>query len=261
MTLFDTIGKTYDNTRKADERIIAHIVALLNLSTGSQIADIGAGTGNYSIALARAGFRIRAVEPSSAMLYKAQSCKDIEWIQGAAENIPLDDDSVDGVVSTLAICHFSDIQKALAEMARIARRESIVIFTFDCDAGRRTWMYEYFPFFWDVFDDFPSSQQLAEMLSEVMGCATRIEPFPLPPDITDGFAAAAWQQPKRYLNAEYRENISSFSKAEPDIVARGVQKLADDLDTRDWEKRHGNVIHIPVYDSGYRFIYTIKDTS
>ncbi|MGD8836950.1 MAG: class I SAM-dependent methyltransferase, partial [Desulfobacteraceae bacterium] len=121
MTIFDTIGVTYDDTRQADRRIVARIASLLNLPAGSQVADIGAGTGNYSQALAEAGFRIQAVEPSSVMQRQAQFNADVKWLLGSAEHVPLADASVDGVVSTLAVCHFSDIQKALAEMARISR--------------------------------------------------------------------------------------------------------------------------------------------
>jgi ubiquinone/menaquinone biosynthesis C-methylase UbiE len=258
MTIFDTIGVTYDDTRQADRRIVARMAALLNLPAGSQVADIGAGTGNYSQALAEAGFRIQAVEPSSVMQRQAQFNADVKWLLGSAEHVPLADASVDGVVSTLAVCHFSDIQKALAEMARISRTSAAVIFTFDCDAGRRTWLYEYFPFLWDLFDVMPSASQLMDMLGSAMGCRAEIEVFPLPPDLTDGFAAAAWQQPWQYLDGGYRANISSFTKAEPSAVARGVQRLADDLATGVWEERHGSVMHLPVFDVGYRFVFTCE---
>jgi len=258
MSIFDMIGITYDNTRRADKRIVDHIRMLLNLPPGVHIADIGAGTGNYSTALAIAGFRIFAIEPSSVMQHQAQFHDKVEWLQGAAEYIPLANASMDGVVSTLAVCHFSDIRKAFAEIARITRTNSVVIFTFDCDVGKYTWLYKYFPFFWESFSNYPSPQQIADMLGDAMRCAIEIEPFPLPPDLTDGFAAAAWQQPHRYLDEGYRRNISSFVKSDPDTVAQGVQKLADDLVTGAWEECHGSVMHFPVLDAGYRFIYACK---
>ena len=256
MTVFDTIGKTYNNTRQADERIVAGIIKLVNLPLGSQIADIGAGTGNYSRALAEAGLRVRAVEPASVMLRQAQLHEYVEWEQGAAEHIPLGDNSVDAAVSILAVCHFSDIRKVFHEIARITRTKSVVIFTFDCDAGRRTWMYDYFPFFWDLFEDLPSPQQLADMLGGVMGCDAKTESFLLPPDIKDGFAAAMWQKPWKYLEAGYRENISSFIKAGPDVAAQGVRRLADDLKSGNWEELYGRVTQVQTYDAGYRFVYT-----
>ena len=58
MNLFNTIGETYTDTRQADERIVALLVEYLGLSHGATIADIGAGTGNYSNALAEAGLSV-----------------------------------------------------------------------------------------------------------------------------------------------------------------------------------------------------------
>jgi len=112
MNLFDTIGETYTDTRQADERIVTFLVEYFGLSHGATVADIGAGTGNYSVALAEAGFRVLAVEPSSVMPRHARSHPRVEWRKGCAENVPLPDAIVDGVVSTLAVCHFSDIQRA-----------------------------------------------------------------------------------------------------------------------------------------------------
>jgi hypothetical protein len=48
MTLFDAIGKTYNKTRVADDRIVSELIRLADLGHEDQIiADIGAGTGNY----------------------------------------------------------------------------------------------------------------------------------------------------------------------------------------------------------------------
>lgn len=256
MNLFDRIGESYTDTRQADERIVALLIEYLGLSHGATVADIGAGTGNYSVALAEAGFRVFAVEPSSIMLRHARSHPLVEWREGCAENIPLPDASVGGVVSTLAVCHFSDVEKAILEMARITNTGPVVIFTFDRSFGRDTWMYEYFPFFWDTFNQYPRPDRLARMLTIATGKETDIIPFPLPPDLMDNFAAAAWQNPECYLEKRYRENISSFQKASPGAVNQGIDRLAEDLASGAWEKRHGAVLDLAELDAGYRFVYT-----
>lgn len=256
MNLFDTIGETYTDTRQSDERIVALLVEYLGLDHGATVADIGAGTGNYSVALAKAGFRVFAVEPSSVMLRHARSHPLVEWREGCAENVPLPDASVDGVVSTLAVCHFSDVEKAISEMARITDTGPVVIFTFDRSFGRDTWMYEYFPFFWDTFDQYPYPDKLARILAIATGKETDIVPFPLPPDLRDHFAAAAWQNPERYLEDRYRENISSFQKADSGAVGQGIARLAEDLASGAWEKRHGAVLDQTELDAGYRLVYT-----
>ena len=62
---YNDIGVSYKQTRAADPRIVARLIAYLNLPMGATIADIGAGTGNYGFALAEHGYVILAVEPSS----------------------------------------------------------------------------------------------------------------------------------------------------------------------------------------------------
>lgn len=56
MPVYDSIGKQYSKTRVPDIRIVNKLIDLLNLPKGSLIADIGAGTGGYSLALAHQGF-------------------------------------------------------------------------------------------------------------------------------------------------------------------------------------------------------------
>lgn len=72
MTLYNSIGEGYNATRQADERIVAKLISLLDLPTGSKIADVGAGTGNYSNAIAEAGYQVIAIEPSQVMQSQQQ---------------------------------------------------------------------------------------------------------------------------------------------------------------------------------------------
>ena len=117
-------------------------------------------------------------------------------------------------------------------------------------------MYEYFPFFWETFDQYPRPDKLARMLTVATGKETDTAPFPLPPDLSDNFAAAAWQNPKLYLEERYRGNISSFRKADPGAVDQGIARLAEDLASGTWKKRHGAMLDLAELDAGYRFVYT-----
>lgn len=74
---YNTIGKGYTKHRQADIRIVDLLYSLLNLPNGSVIADIGAGTGNYSLALAHKGYKMKAVEPSIVM--RTQS-RDVNYL-------------------------------------------------------------------------------------------------------------------------------------------------------------------------------------
>src|ERR1700743_3163918 len=117
--LYDTIGKTYRQTRRADARIAARLIDLVALRPDSAVADIGAGTGNYSLELVRAGYRCLAIEPSIEMTNQADKHPSIRWISARAECIPLSDKSVAACVSVLSYHHFQDRRTALREMLRI----------------------------------------------------------------------------------------------------------------------------------------------
>ena len=52
MARYDSIGIKYNQYRRAEDRIVSALKGLLGLPQDSTIADIGAGTGNYSNELA-----------------------------------------------------------------------------------------------------------------------------------------------------------------------------------------------------------------
>jgi SAM-dependent methyltransferase len=49
-------------------------------------------------------------------------------LRGSAEALPLDDDSIDTVVLTFALCTIPDAAKAVAEIRRVLRRDGTLLF-------------------------------------------------------------------------------------------------------------------------------------
>jgi len=255
MSLYDTCGSSYNTTRAADERIVDALVGLLNLPEDAVVADIGAGSGNYSRALAARGYHIMAIEPSETMRRLAVPSPRVAWFTGSAERIPLADAATDGVICTLALHHFQDLYLALSEMARIAPLGPIVIFTCDPRASREIWIADYFPTVWsDAFRIFPPVRDLARLLEAASGRAVDIVPFRLPHDLKDNFAAAGWRTPERYLEKGYRENMSAFQVADPEAVTKGVARLASDLADGTWQSRYGKTLLWDEIDAGYFFL-------
>ena len=198
VSVYDSIGRTYSKSRRADPRIVAQISALLDLPHGAQLADIGAGTGNYSNALADVGFHVSAVEPSAAMRAQAEARSGVVWLEGTAEALPLPDNSVDGVVSTLAIHHFTSVPRAAAEMRRVCPKGPIVIFTIDPREGDKLWFYDYFPKFHERdLDSFPPVDELAAVIVDSKRWEAAVTSFPLPHDLIDHFMIAGWNRPER----------------------------------------------------------------
>jgi len=139
-------------------------------------------------------------------------------------------------------------------MARILQNGPIIIFTFDPEIGKRTWMYRYFPYFWDHFSHIPSAEDTARILGKCTNLTPEIIPFDLPSDLKDNFAAAAWRKPHLYLNKNYRFNISSFRMTSAGMVDKSVKHLSSDLESGRWRKLYGEVLHFDKIDAGYFFI-------
>ncbi|WP_225892723.1 class I SAM-dependent methyltransferase [Nostoc sphaeroides] len=254
MSIYNSIGQQYSKTRVPDIRIINKLIDLLNLPKGSIIADIGAGTGGYSLALANKGFIVNAIEPSLVMQNQALKHPQVKWFASYAENLPLPNKSVDGVLSILAIHHFTHLEKAFQEMQRIIRDGAIVLLSFDIRFAQKIWLYDYFPFLWkDALQFLPLHEQVNLIKSTTKRCVEAI-PLLLPHDVSDLFAAAAWRRPELYLQPEVRAGISSFALGNQDLIEQGVKLLAVDLNSGKWSKKYGDIHDLTEIDLGYRFI-------
>jgi ubiquinone/menaquinone biosynthesis C-methylase UbiE len=254
-TLYDEIGKQYQGHRSADQRIVKAITHLLDLPGKSGIADIGAGTGNYSNALAHSGFKVYAVEPSTEMRSQAVQNENVIWLEGTAESIPLPDYSVDGIVVILALHHFSSLEKALPEFSRICPHGPVVIFSFDPRESEDFWLQEYFNDIWlHTFTHFPPIDELARSIAKAARRPAEIHTFLLPHDLSDRFMAAGWNKPELYLNAQIRKSMSGFALADPARVEQGRQRLKTDLKSGIWDKKFGHLRQRKHFDAGYRFV-------
>jgi len=93
----------------------------LGLHAGRTVLDVGAGTGKLTRALVETGARVIAVEPGEAMLGQLRhAVPRAEALLGAAENIPLADDSVDALTVGQAF-HWFRHDEALPELHRVLR--------------------------------------------------------------------------------------------------------------------------------------------
>jgi ubiquinone/menaquinone biosynthesis C-methylase UbiE len=253
--IYNTIGVNYIINRTADYRIIEIIVELLNLPAGSLIADIGAGTGNYSNALADRGYKVRAIEPSEEMQRQAIPNGNVEWHSGSAEAIPLADHSVDGVIIVLALHHFSSLPLAAIEIRRICPQGPIVVFTFDPRQGKEPWFKTYFP---EVYQKdfllFPPIDGVADVFANEDQWQKAIRKFSLPHDLTDKNMYSGWNRPEIYLDPQFRQNVSGLALASVHNVQKGLDSLKNDLETGKWDEEYGYLRNQISFDAGFRFI-------
>src|SRR5690242_20391869 len=144
--LYDTIGRTYDTTRRADPDLVRAIARHLHLTPGARYLDVGSGTGNYAIALQSLGAKMHGVELSSTMLSKARSKSDrVRWTHGNAEQLPFRDRTFAGALTTFTLHHMKNPWRTLEEVFRVLDSGGFVIMGVDHEQVSRYWLKEYFP--------------------------------------------------------------------------------------------------------------------
>lgn len=109
----------------------------LEIPRGARVLEIGAGTGRATCDLglarrvAEAGGTLVALEPSAALINvlhkkcQEQEMNHIQIVQGVVESLPFPDNIFDLVVS-VAVLHFTDLEKASMEMMRVTKPGGVV---------------------------------------------------------------------------------------------------------------------------------------
>ena len=131
-------------------RVAPPFLSWLGIPAGRKWLDVGCGTGALSAAIVDhcSPSSVTGVEPSEGFLKTARGHLAGRAVlhQGSATAIPLDDASVDVVVSGLVLNFVPDHRAALAEMARVTDNGGII--------GAYVWDYagkmELMRLFWDA---------------------------------------------------------------------------------------------------------------
>jgi SAM-dependent methyltransferase len=241
---YNTFGHGYSAQRQPDPQIAARIHQALG--DARTVLNVGAGSGNYE----PEDRVVVAVEPSGVMA--AQRPRDRPpAVLASAEALPFADDSVDAVMASLTIHHWTDVPAGLREAARVARRR-IVLLTIDPLVEAQMWLLrDYLP---DVtardLVEFPAIDQLRDWLGPQMRC----DPVPVPRDCRDGFLLSFWDRPERVLDADARGATSGFARLAADRESAVVTRLARDLATGAWDRNYGALRALTEYDAGLRLI-------
>jgi SAM-dependent methyltransferase len=107
---------------------------------GLRVLDLAAGTGKLTEALIRHGVRVTAVEPDAAMLGELrQRLPEVDARPGAAESLPVPDESFDAVLVGQAF-HWFDAERALPEIARVLRPGGVLTALWNSDDDRVEWI-------------------------------------------------------------------------------------------------------------------------
>lgn len=117
---------------------------------GLTILDLGSGTGRFSSLLAdEFDSHVVGVEPSDKMRAVAEAeCRHpkVRFLKGAAEHIPLPDDSCDVAWMSQIVHHLTDLDAAAKELRRVVMQYGLVIFRSNFK-GRLDGSSRYYDFF------------------------------------------------------------------------------------------------------------------
>jgi ubiquinone/menaquinone biosynthesis C-methylase UbiE len=114
---FDRVADAYRRARPSYPA--AAVDWVLERAPGRRVVDLAAGTGKLTEVLLAAGADVIAIEPLENMRAALeQSLPGVPALAGTAEQMPLADDSADGLFVGQAF-HWFDAPRALAEIARV----------------------------------------------------------------------------------------------------------------------------------------------
>jgi demethylmenaquinone methyltransferase / 2-methoxy-6-polyprenyl-1,4-benzoquinol methylase len=135
LDLFTPLAPTYDRYARLlslgqDPRWRRFLVSRIDAGPADTVLDVATGTGAVALELVRAkGCSVVAVDQSAAMLAEASrrvGDAPVRLLEGSAEELPLEDASVDGVTFAYVLRYVDEPARALQEFARVARRGAVV---------------------------------------------------------------------------------------------------------------------------------------
>jgi SAM-dependent methyltransferase len=227
---YETGGADYARLRQADPQIAALIRN--ELGGARTVVNVGAGAGSYE----PEDCYVVAVEPSPAMRAQRPASRP-PAVDAVAERLPFDDDSFDAAMATMTVHHWPHPDRGVAEMRRVARGP-VVILTFEPRALMDLWLGEYFP---DVIAVEQRRFVPIERIAKLLGGTVTTTAVPIRFDCPDGFGDAYYGRPEALLDPHVRQAMSGFGFADRAAVAEGVERLARDLETGEWDRRYGDL--------------------
>jgi SAM-dependent methyltransferase len=222
-------AERYDERRSASPSVVGPLLAALEGISGRRLADIGGGTGNYSLALKHEGWVPVVVDRSPEMLARA-AAKGLETVQADAQRLPLADGTFDAAMMISMLHHVEDRRAALAEARRILRPGGrLVLMGFTREDSTTMWILDYFPSSRAWMD--ATHPPLAAFLDELPGANAASLHWG---DLQDANLAALSSRPERLIEAGERGDTSYFERMQrdhPEELKAGLARIKEDIDS------------------------------
>lgn len=128
---FDVAADAYDQFMGRYSRLLSPQLAdFAGVLQGQRVIDVGCGPGALTVELAeRLGpSSVAAVDPSKPFVAAVQARHPgVDVRLASAEHLPFDDDAFDAALAQLVVHFMSDPVAGLTEMARVTRRDGVVV--------------------------------------------------------------------------------------------------------------------------------------
>jgi len=237
---FSKIASKYRSLRTTDLEHILYIKNKLNGKSRISIADVGCGDGRYSLELLkRLGDKcyLHCIDSNENMLknlkdyFAEQNTMNFCVRQGNANKLPLENDSMDCIVTFNAIHHF-DIQRFLGEVFGCLKDDShLFIYTRLRNQNSRNIWGLYFPLFSGMENRL---YELDELKSHIQEADMKIHS-------TKVFGHHRASSLERLLEQAKNKHYSTFELYDGtfgnylDEFRKNIQKNYEDLDNITWQ--------------------------
>lgn len=182
--------------------------------------DIGSGTGRFTPALAGAFGPVTGVEPSVRMREVAQTRSQhpgVQYLAGAAEDLPVPSDSADYALMFLSWHHVKDKPRAVRELSRVLRPGGRLLLRGNfSDHHPRPWWLGHFPRGYAA--DAALFQPLHEVIAMFTSAGWRVASFGTVTEPSPGTYADM-------LDRLRLRTLSFFAQLSPDELEAGFRRL------------------------------------
>lgn len=241
---YDKLGQQYSGHRQTDPRIAAYVHRALQ--PAKTVLNVGAGAGSYEPEDAY----VVAVEPSVVMREQRKKNNKVPAVIATADALPFDDNAFEASMAMLTVHHWPDMAAGLRELRRVTRKQ-VLVMTFDPAVLHDFWNAHYFP---EVVDIEQQRYPTISFVAKALGGNCEVQPIPIPYDCIDGFQEAFYGRPEAFLKKEVRLAQSAWGFLPEGVEERLVQALADELESGEWDRKHGKHRTMPSFTCALRLI-------
>jgi len=227
---YSAVAENYDRSRRAEPAIAEALCNALDAMRARSVLEIGAGTGNYTAALAARGFQIVAGDRSAPMIDRGRAKARARWLIFDALKLPLRDSSCDAAAAVNVLHHLGDLGAALAELGRVVRTGA-VLHAVVRENLQALWYRHYFPEIDRIL--IPLHPPLGALIEALLRAG--FGPVTAAPVAYSGAGDLTFEsgssRPELLFDQGFRDATSGFRRLGAQAVERGLAALREDLDS------------------------------